>query len=87
MITDKRQLLYAADGPEHIELYTSYEESIVDWGADLPGLYLTASLNGTYVKLGPFQLSSVREAVEQQLAAESVNLIPYTNSIDTPASS
>ncbi len=61
---DKRVLFSAGDGPEHIEFYVSEDEGVVDWASDLPALYLTASVNGAYIKLGPFQMKSIRQALE-----------------------
>lgn len=67
---DKRVLLSVADGPESIEIYTSEDEGAVDWGLDAPALYLTATLQGAYVKIGPFCLRAIREGVEAGLKHE-----------------
>lgn len=61
---DRHVLLQACDGPENICLYTSTDEGVVDWGNDLPALYLEVSLNGVYTKIGPFQCPSIREFFE-----------------------
>ena len=70
---DKQILLSVADGPESIELYTSEDEAVVDWARDSPALYLTATVAGSYVKLGPFMLSSILEGVKQALEKGSCN--------------
>jgi hypothetical protein len=64
---DKQRLLFVADGPEHIEIYISDEEAVSDWAHDSPALYLTASVNGSYVEIGPFQLAGIRKGVEDAL--------------------
>jgi hypothetical protein len=65
MIKDKKILFDIDDGPEGITIYTSDEEGVVDWGNDLPALYLEASLHGANFKLGPFQLSTIRKYFEE----------------------
>lgn len=66
----KEILLEVGDGPEGITIYTSEEEAIVDWADHVPALYIQASLNGAYVKLGPFMLKSVRDEVVRKLKGE-----------------
>jgi hypothetical protein len=65
---DKRILFSAADGPEGLEIYTSEEEGIVDWTGALPGLYVVVVLQDVSAKFGPFQLPTIREALEAALA-------------------
>jgi hypothetical protein len=62
-------LLDVGDGPESILIYTSTYEAMRDHGNDIPGLYLEVSLNGCSVNLGPFQVPSIRQAVEKALGA------------------
>jgi hypothetical protein len=64
---DRKILLEVGDGPEGITIYTSDEEAIRDWGRDIPGLYIQASIMGADFKIGPFQLKSIREGVEAAL--------------------
>lgn len=55
----KNVLLSVADGPEHIELYTSEDEAVVDWAKDFPALYISVSCGmNSCAKFGPFSLSS-----------------------------
>ncbi len=63
----KKVLLSVADGPESIEIYTSEDEVVVDWGDNLPSLYLTATVLGASIKLGPFCLPSIRNGIIQML--------------------
>jgi hypothetical protein len=56
---DKTILLSVGDGPEGIEIYTSEDEGVIDWSSTFPAVYLTASLNGASVKLGPFTMGSI----------------------------
>ncbi len=56
---DKQVLLRVEDGPESIEIYTSEDEGIIDWASTLPGVYLTATVNGASVKLGPFHCTNI----------------------------
>jgi hypothetical protein len=63
----KTTLLKVTDGPEGIEIYTDDDEAIIDWGAGIPGIYIIATASGAYVKIGPFQLKSIREGVERIL--------------------
>jgi len=65
--SDKKILLSVGDGPEHIEIYTSEEEGVVNFSPALPGLYLTASCQDAYIKLGPFQLETIREGIIERL--------------------
>lgn len=58
---DRKVLLSIGDGPEGFEFYTSKDEGVVDWAEEEEPLYLTASVNGASVKLGPFQLKSIKE--------------------------
>lgn len=67
MKTDKRILLSVADGPEGIEIYTSDDEGVVDWSPAFPAVYITASLNGAMVKLGPFTLKAIYEQLRERL--------------------
>lgn len=60
-------LFEAGDGPEGITIYTSTEEAVVDWSNDIPSLYIQASVDGAFVKLGPFQLKSIREKLTSAL--------------------
>jgi hypothetical protein len=71
MPLDKHTLLSVADGPESIEIYTSEDEAVVDWAAHAPALYITATINGAMVKLGPFQLQSILEGVKKALVTGS----------------
>lgn len=64
--SDKRVLLQVGDGPEGIEIYTSEEEGVVDWAEHLPGLYVVVTLDGAYVKLGPFHLRSLQEQLAER---------------------
>jgi len=64
---DRKILLEVADGPEHICIYTSEDEGIVDWSPTFPAVYLTASINGAGVKLGPFTLSRIFEQLKSSL--------------------
>jgi hypothetical protein len=64
---DRQYLLRAGDGPEGIEIYTSDEEGVVDWSQAFPALYLTASMNGVMVKLGPFSMPEVWRQVRGQV--------------------
>ncbi len=66
--TTKKVILEAGDGPDGITLYTSENEGVVDWADSLPALYLTASVNGASVKLGPF-IKGVRDQVLERLKA------------------
>lgn len=61
MIHDKKILFSIADGPESVEIYTSEDEAVVDFAACYPAMYLTATVNGASVKLGPFHLKSIRD--------------------------
>jgi hypothetical protein len=62
-------LLDIGDGPEGFQIYTSINESIIDWLGDVPGLYLTASIDGASIKLGPFAMShSLIEKLKAKLA-------------------
>ena len=63
----KTTLLKIAAGPESIEIYTDDDEGIVDFSYDLPALYLIASTHDSFVKLGPFCLSSIRKQLEERL--------------------
>lgn len=72
---DKKQLLFVADGPESIELYTSEDLAIVDMCPDVPALYLVATLHDSAVRLGPFTLRSIREGVERALGGRNDNPI------------
>ena len=65
---DKKRLLFVADGPESIELYTSEEGAIIDFAKDCPALYLVATTAEAAVRLGPFHLRSIREGIEAALA-------------------
>ena len=71
MAYDKQVLPAVADGPESIELYTSEDEAIVDWAAHVPALYLSATMNGAYVKLGPFVLPRILAGVKKALVTGS----------------
>lgn len=62
---DRKVLLDIGDGPEGIQVYISEDEGVVDWSSDLPALYITASIQGAFVKLGPFYLKSIREKFEK----------------------
>jgi hypothetical protein len=62
---DKKVLLEVGDGPESISIYTSDERGVVDWSPDLPALYLEATTQDTHVRLGPFQLSTIRKYFEE----------------------
>jgi len=62
------------DGPEGITLYFSEEEAIVDWAATVPALYLTASTNDSYVKLGPFILPKLHEFFRE--VQSKINAVP-----------
>lgn len=64
MERDKQILLSVADGPEGIEIYTSEDEGVCDWSQTFPAMYLTASVNDAYVKLGPFTLSSMAVGIK-----------------------
>lgn len=64
MSQDKKTLLFVADGPESIEIYTSENEAVVDHSPLIPVVYLIASTHGAYVKLGPFCLESIRKGIE-----------------------
>jgi hypothetical protein len=64
---DKQILFSVADGPESIEIYTSDHEGVVDWSSTFPAVYLSATLNGAYVKLGPFQLSAIYNGIKEAL--------------------
>mgnify|MGYP000968374340 CR=1 FL=1 len=68
--SDKKVLLSVGDGPEHIELYTSEDESVVDWSYRPPhgALYLVACLNGASVRLGPFYL--ICDEVAKRLSSD-----------------
>lgn len=63
----KKVLISIGDGPEGFEFYTSEEEAVCDFSNDVPALYLTASVNGAFIKLGPFQLKSIREELIKKL--------------------
>jgi hypothetical protein len=65
---DKKRLLFAADGPEGIEIYTSEEEAICDFSPTIPALYLIATVQGASVKLGPFMCGDLVRAVQAALA-------------------
>jgi hypothetical protein len=68
IINQRTVLLDVKDGPEAILIYTSDHESVSDWGNDIPGLYIEASLMGADFKLGPFQMSSIRKEIENIVA-------------------
>ena len=59
-------LLEVGDGPEGIKIYTSEEEGVVDWANSFPALYIEVSVQGAYVKLGPFQcFETYRQLMEK----------------------
>jgi len=76
----KKILLSVADGPEHIELYTSDDEAVVDWSGQIPALYLTASTHDTYVKLGPFQLLKIK-GVERVNSGDITELLKLAEAV------
>ena len=61
---DKEIILDVSDGPEGICIYTSSVEGVVDWSNTFPSVYLTASLNGAFVKLGPFQMPAIYNGIK-----------------------
>ena len=63
----KNVLLSVADGPEGIEIYEDEDEGVVDWSSAFPAVYLTATLNGAFVKLGPFQMKTIYEELVKKL--------------------
>lgn len=63
---DKRILFESADGPDSLMLYTSEDESVIDWAGDGNALYLTASVGGAFIKMGPF-LKQIRFDLENTL--------------------
>jgi len=65
---DKKVLLSVCDGPEGIEIYTSDDEGVVDWSSSFPAVYITATLQGASVKLGPFTLPEIYRQLREQLA-------------------
>lgn len=65
---DKKVILSASDGPDHIEVYSSDAEGVVDFSPILPAVYLSASVQDCYVKMGPFQLLN-REMLQSPSAA------------------
>lgn len=67
MSKDKNVLLSVADGPEHIEIYTSEEEGVVDWASSFPAVYLTATVQGVSIKLGPFELPEIYKQLKEQI--------------------
>lgn len=67
MPADKKVLLSLSDGPEGIEIYTSEEAAIVEWSSDIPSLYISVTVDGAYVRLGPFHMKSIREGIERVL--------------------
>ena len=67
LVPGKKVWLSVADGPESIEIYTDGEKGVVDWSPQDPALYLTATLNGASVKLGPFTLRTIYEGLVSQL--------------------
>lgn len=66
----KKILLSVADGPDSIEIYTSEDKAVVDWAADCPALYLTATCHmNSAIQLGPFALSAnLIKQLQEQLA-------------------
>lgn len=70
---DHRVLLWAGDGPESIEVYTSESEGVTDWAPNLPALYICVTLQGAQVKLGPFTMKSIREQFEEIAAMQNRN--------------
>jgi hypothetical protein len=67
MDLSKVPLLSVSDGPEHIEIYTSEEEGVVDWSNTFPAVYLTASTHDTYVKMGPFSLEAIYNGLMESI--------------------
>lgn len=67
---DAKILFESADGPEGLHIYTSEDRAVVDWGTDIPGLYIEAAVNGAYVKLGPFHMKKIRQALEERLMGQ-----------------
>jgi hypothetical protein len=59
-------LFESADGPDGIRLYTSEQQAAVDWAGDANALYLEASVNGAFIRLGPF-LRKIRFDLESAL--------------------
>jgi hypothetical protein len=79
---DQKILLEVKDGPESISIYTSDYQGVIDWSPDLPALYLEATTQDAHVRLGPFQLSTIRKffekvaaTMETQMLLEQVRLI------------
>lgn len=70
MIHDKTILFSIADGPESIEIYTSEDEAVVDFAACYPALYITATVSGASVKLGPFHLERIRNYFQNSIAPD-----------------
>lgn len=66
-LKDKITLLSVGDGPEGIEIYTSQDEGVVDWATSFPAVYLTASINGAQVKLGPFTMPGIYRQLLDEL--------------------
>jgi len=64
---DQQVLLDVEDGPEGIKIYLSMDRGVVDWSSSLPAMYIEATLWGASVKLGPFHMNSVRDAVVHAL--------------------
>lgn len=67
---DKKRLLYVADGPECIEIYTSEDQGVCDMAQTFPALYLRVSMNEAAAQFGPFTLRSIHEGVEKALAKQ-----------------
>lgn len=63
----KKILLDVSDGPEGFTIYESEHEGVSDWSGTFPALYLTAAIQGANVKLGPFQLATIRERLLDKL--------------------
>jgi hypothetical protein len=62
---EKKILFKCCDGPEGLEIYTSEQQAITDWATDYPALYLIADIQGSHVRLGPFQISKIRKSLEK----------------------
>lgn len=63
----KTTLLFAADGPECIEIYTDDDRGVVDWAPSFPALYIDVSINGARGHFGPFTLGKVYQDIKDAL--------------------
>jgi hypothetical protein len=73
-ISDRKILLEVGDGPEGIVIYESEEEGVVDWSPALPAIYVEVTVQDAMVKLGPFQLASIRHKLYEKLHLEVDNM-------------